>query len=136
MSLKFSNYLIEYDVDRQTHFVTGAKWRYDLECDLPPNATDVLSLVPIGRNSATAQKSSNVEGHEAVIKFYRDSLYQNETRGNPLEVSIGTRVYVQVGMAGSADVKLLVDNCFVSEKIRPEATTSLPLIQNRLLPFK
>ncbi|XP_046565452.1 CUB and zona pellucida-like domain-containing protein 1 [Haliotis rubra] len=131
MSLKYSNYLIEYDVDLQTHFVTGAKWRYDLGCDFLQNATDSTSLVPSNNNTATAHKSGSMDGHEAAITFYSDSLYENETRGNPLEVSIGTRIYVQVGMVGSADAKLLVDNCFVSEKIRPEAATSLPLIQNR-----
>ncbi|XP_067664390.1 deleted in malignant brain tumors 1 protein-like [Haliotis asinina] len=131
MSLKYSNYLIEYAVDLQTHVVTGAKWRYDLQCDFLPNETDSTSLVPVNNNTATAHKSGSMDGHEAAITFYSDSLYENETRGNPLEINIGSRVYVQVGMVGSPDTKLLVDNCFVSEKIKPEAATSLPLIQNR-----
>ncbi|XP_046565454.1 uncharacterized protein LOC124274191 [Haliotis rubra] len=130
-SIKFSNYLIEYETDPQTDIVVGARWRYNLECDLPKRETAAISFNPVNTNVATVGATDTLSGDGAVITFYSDDAFQNQMNGNPLKVNLGSRVYVQVAMKGSAQAKLFVDNCYVSEHIKGDNSTRAALIQDR-----
>ncbi|XP_071113133.1 uncharacterized protein [Haliotis cracherodii] len=130
-TVTFSNYLIEYERDAQTNLVSGALWRYNLACVLQKHETDVKPFLPVDHTEVTVQATSKIQGHEAVMKFYTDDTYTTEMKGNPLKVGLGTRVYVQVQTSVPAEVKLLVNNCYISTDITSGNSTRVPIIQNR-----
>ncbi|XP_046368841.2 uncharacterized protein LOC124143786 [Haliotis rufescens] len=130
-TVTFSNYLIEYERDAQTNLASGALWRYNLACVLQKHEIDVKPFLPVDHAEITVQATSKIQGHEAVMKFYTDDTYTNEVKGNPLKVDLGTRVYVQVQTSVPADVKLLVDNCYISTDIPNGNSTRVTIIHNR-----
>ncbi|XP_067664392.1 uncharacterized protein [Haliotis asinina] len=130
-SMKFTNYLIEYETDPQTNIVVGARWRYNLECDLPKRETAAISFNPVNTDVTTVEITNTLSGNEAELTFYSDDAFQNQMNGNPLKVNLGSRVYVQVSMKGSAQAKLFVDNCYVSEHIKGDNSTRAALIRDR-----
>ncbi|XP_067665641.1 uncharacterized protein [Haliotis asinina] len=126
-TVTFNNYLIEYEIDALTNLVDGARWRYNLQCVLQKHETDVKGFVPVDKSKVTVQATSKIQGHEAAIKFFTDAAYTNEMKGSLVEVGLGSRVYVQVDTSVAADVKLLVDNCYITRG----NSTQVPIIHNR-----
>ncbi|XP_067664388.1 uncharacterized protein [Haliotis asinina] len=126
-TVTFNNYLIEYEIDALTNLVDGARWRYNLQCVLQKHETDVKGFIPVDKSKVTVQATSKIQSHEAAIKFFTNAAYTNEMKGSLVEVGLGSRVYVQVETSADADVKLLVDNCY----IKSGNSTQVPVILNR-----
>ncbi|XP_067652217.1 uncharacterized protein [Haliotis asinina] len=128
----FSNYLVEYHVDPLTNLADRVLWRYDIQCLRPRHEVDFVTISPVDVNNAIhVQSSSKVKGHQAEIRLFNDSSFTNQMSENRASVNVGSRVYVQVQIKGTADVKLVVDNCYVSPDNKRDNSTTVSLITDR-----
>ncbi|XP_046579471.1 uncharacterized protein LOC124287044 [Haliotis rubra] len=128
----FTNYLVEYHVDPLTSLADRVLWRYDIQCLRPRHEVDFVTVSPVDVNNAIhVQSSSKVKGHQADIKLFNDSSFTNQISENHVSVNVGARVYVQVQTKSTADVKLVVDNCYISPDNRRDNSTMVSLIMDR-----
>ena len=101
-----------------------------VECDINRNETAAGHIVHDGARNHSLHLAQ--QSHYAVsMKYYSDSNFMNEIQGNPLQVRVGSDVYVKVfTTASNGTVKMVLQNCYTQSSFNLGNESKYYLIHN------
>ncbi|XP_052803114.1 deleted in malignant brain tumors 1 protein-like [Mya arenaria] len=112
-ALVYKNELVYADRDPQYPFIIRAyNWTVGVECDVSRNGTSLAHIHHDSQN--TSGVTVDGASHYGVnMSFYRDPNFLIPIYGNPLQVPVGTDVYVKVFVSSSDwSTKMRVHSCY------------------------
>ena len=93
--LEYSNMLINYLLDPNNVIIIGYTWKMNLSCYMSRNAGSARSLNVVPKMNTFLYKEQRTVFNLSMT-FFTDDTFAIELSGNPLFISLGDPVYVEV----------------------------------------
>ena len=106
-------------------------WTVEVECDIGRNQT-ASGHLHHDFSTGTSHHVSGISSNYSVkLSFFQDPNFITPLQGNPINVKVGTKVYVKVYTAASDwDVKMVVHDCYTKPTPGSPDHTKYAIIRN------